>query len=406
MRLPLLRATFAVLVASLLAACAADAPPPPKTPAPQTSGSADNSADFGAVSVDAPAPKKRKADIARTTEWPDATLESGTASISCTPDYVGTGDGATFTDLGFFSVLDAMLPCKDSGVVRLRYRGRVAGDFTMLVERVGNMAQRMGIKQRILDIDSSGGQVEDAIRAGDIMAESRWTIWVREGAVCHSACVLLLAGGDDRLISGPVGIHRIIRIQSKATSRAELSAELHEVHDSMKAYLERNGAGVAVADFMMTVPNRSLRLLTNDELVEYGLTGRNAAQEDLDRIRLVRRCGLDFVRREDAFYRAFEHQCSSVEGNVDAINACGLALRPQYGFPDEKCAADSPLAALDAKPVERVEAAQQAKQGEVALPAAKPAATRADKPRKDTIVLDDANTARKEPAREDAAERQ
>jgi hypothetical protein len=147
---------------------------------------------------------------------------------------------------------------------------------------------------------------------------------------------------------------------------------------------------------MMTVPNRSLRLLTPDELVEFGLTGRNAAQEDLDRIRLVRRCGLDFVRREDAFYRAFEHQCSQVEKGVDAINACGMALRPQYGFPDEKCPADSPLAALDANPVEGVAAP------------AKPAAAQAvklDKPAAakpaDTIVLDE-----QKPAREPATEHQ
>jgi hypothetical protein len=231
----------------------------------------------------------------------------------------------------------------------------------------------MGIPQRILDIDSSGGQVEDAIRAGDIMAESRWTIWVREGAVCHSACVLLLAGGDDRVISGAVGIHRIIRIQSQAGSRAELSSELHEVHEAMKDYLERNGAGVAVADFMMTVPNRSLRLLTPDELVEFGLTGRNAAQEDLDRIRMVRRCGLDFVRRADGFYRAFEEQCSSVEKGVDAINDCGRALRPEYGFPDKKCPTESPLAALDAKPVPPTTAARPAdlQIAEDAKPAAK-----------------------------------
>jgi hypothetical protein len=118
----------------------------------------------------------------------------------------------------------------------------------------------------------------------------------------------------------------------------------------MKDYLERNGASVAVADFMMTVPNRSLRLLTPGELTAFGLAGRNAAQEDLERIKLVRRCGLDFMRRQDAFYRAFDRQCSRVEKGVDAINACGLALRPQYGFPDDKCAADSPLAELDVKP--------------------------------------------------------
>ena len=343
------------LLAALLCAACNRAPAPPAGPAPAaTQASADSSADFGAVSVDAPKPKRHKVNIAKTTEWPDATLESGTATISCNTDAKNDGDGETFSDLGFFTVLDAMLPCKDAGVLRLRYRGRIAGDFTSLIERVANMSVRMGIKQRILDIDSSGGQVEDAIRAGDIIADGNWTIWVREGAVCHSACVLLLAGGDDRVISGAVGIHRIIRIQSDATSRAELSAELHEVHDEMKAYLERNGAGVAVADFMMTVPNRSLRLLTPGELVEFGLTGRNAAQEDLDRIRLVRRCGLDFVRREDAFYRAYDQQCTQVAEGVAAINACGLALRPEYGFPDKTCPDESPLAELD------VPAAQEA----------------------------------------------
>lgn len=347
-RLPLVSAVIAA--ALLAAACTAEQAGPPKTPNTQTS--ADNTQDFGAVSVDVPPPPKKKANIASTTEWPEATLESGTASISCSTDYVEQGDGKPFTDLSFFAVLDAMLPCKDAGLVRLRYRGRVAGDFTTLIERVGNMAARMDIKQRILDIDSSGGQVEDAIRAGDIMAEAGWTIWVRENAVCHSACVLLLAGGDDRVISGAVGIHRIIRIQSEASSRAELSAELHEVHEAMKDYLQRNGAGVAVADFMMTVPNRSLRLLTPEELSEFGLTGRNAAQEDLDRIRLVRRCGLDFARRLDGFYRTYEQKCATLETGVDAINDCGRALRPEFGFPDAKCPTDSPLAALDAKPVE------------------------------------------------------
>ncbi|UHQ18195.1 hypothetical protein LVB87_08105 [Lysobacter sp. KIS68-7] len=350
-------AAFLVLA---MAACSRQAPPTPPAAAPDTQTSADNGPDFGAVSVDVAPPKKKTVDIAKTTEWPEAKLESGKASISCSTDYVANGDGEAFSNLGFFTLLDAMLPCKDVGVVRLRYKGRVAGDFTTLVERVSNMATRMGIRQRILDIDSSGGQVEDAIRAGDVIANTNWTMWVREGAVCHSACVLLLAGGDDRVISGAVGVHRIIRIQSDATSRAQLSAELHEVHDAMKEYLERNGASVAVADFMMTVPNQSLRLLSPDELQAFGLIGRNAAQEDLERIGLVRRCGLDFVRREDAFHRAFAQRCSQPGQDVDAINACGLALRPQFGFPDKKCADESPLAELDAQAKAAADAAEEA----------------------------------------------
>ena len=128
----------------------------------------------------------------------------------------------------------------------------------------------------------SGGQVEAAIVAGDSIGESGWTIWVREGSICHSACVFVLAAGDNRLISGKVGIHRMMRISSTATSRAELNKELHEVYDNVKDYLQRNGVAVGVADLMMTVPNRSLRLLTQDELRQYGLDGTNAVQDDLE----------------------------------------------------------------------------------------------------------------------------
>jgi membrane-bound ClpP family serine protease len=333
-----------LLLAALLAACSAPpAPPQAAKPAVRTSG---NEGDFGAVSAPTP-PPPRAVDVRKSTDWPEASIDSGTASISCTDAVVADdaeGDGVKLVDLDFFTVLDAMSGCQEAGVMRLRYEGRIAGDFTMLVERVAAMTTRMGIERRVLDIDSSGGQVEDAIRAGDVIAESNWRIGVRAGSVCHSACVLILAAGDERRIAGAVGIHRIIRIQSSATSRAELSRELQDVHAQMEEYLQRNGAAVAVADLMMTVPNRSLRLLTPAELDAFGLQGANAAQDDLERIRLARRCGEDFVRRKDAYARAYGQQCA---GQGGASDACALALRERYGFPDRKCTADSPMAAQD-----------------------------------------------------------
>jgi hypothetical protein len=112
----------------------------------------------------------------------------------------------------------------------------------------------------------------------------------------------------------------------------------------MEEYLQRNGAAVAVADLMMTVPNRSLRLLTGAELDAFGLQGQNAAQDDLERIRLARKCGEDFIRRKDAFLRAYERQCVKPEGDAREAGECGLALRGRYAFPDKKCAAESPMA--------------------------------------------------------------
>lgn len=347
-----LHALLVFLLSTCLLACGPQVPAPDETSGSTVRTSGDDG-DFGAVSAPPPPPPRREIDVRKTTDWPAAALTSGTASISCDSDVADAG-GAVTDDIGvvlpnidFFTVLDAMSACQEQGVLRLHYKGRIAGDFTTLIERVAAMAARMGIAGHVLDIDSSGGQVEDAIRAGDVIAETNWQIRVREDAVCHSACVLILASGDDRRIAGAVGIHRILRIQSAATSRKELSRELRDVHAQMEDYLERNGAAVAVADLMMTVPNRSLRLLTTTELDTFGLQGANAAQDDLERIRLARKCGEDFVRRKDAFARAYDDKCTRAGEGAEASNDCGSALRERYGFPDRKCPAESPMAGYD-----------------------------------------------------------
>ncbi|WP_206859743.1 hypothetical protein [Lysobacter changpingensis] len=274
-------------------------------------------------------------------------LTAGAASISCELDYAQQGDGEVLAKFDREGLEAALKPCEDAGVARLRYKGKITGEFGTLVERVTDVADELDIHKRVLDIDSAGGQVEDAIQVGDFIAESRWTIWVREGAICHSACVFILGAGDTRMIAGQVGIHRIIRMSSTATTRAQLNAELRVVYDRVREYLERNGAATAVADLMMAVPNRSLRLLTTEELELYGLDGVNPAQDDLDRLRLMRKCGEDFVSRRDSFVRAFDKRCKTPDTDLDALNDCGLKLRTDYGFPDKACPAESPLSEFD-----------------------------------------------------------
>ena len=326
----------------LLAACTQPVEPPRNEQA--TTANADSS---GAISSPSPVTEPLAEDVLAGSDWPPASLSLGKAWVSCSTDYAASGDGQILIDLGYLSVLDALQPCRGEGVVRLRYEGKISSEFADLVERVGAMAGRMEIDRRILDIDSAGGQVEDAIRAGDAIGDAHWTIWVREGDVCHSACVFILAAGDNRLVSGPVGIHRIIRLHSDATTRAELDAELGAVHDKIKAYFARNGADVAVADMMMTVPSRDLRLLTAEELAEFGLSGSNPVHEDLERIRLVRKCGEGFVHRRENFVRAFERQCATEGEDVEGMGDCGVALREEFGFPDPKCPSESPLAEYD-----------------------------------------------------------
>ena len=287
-------------------------------------------------------------DAPEEVDWAPMELAPGEASVSCELDYVREGDGAPLLEFDRDAITAALGECAERGVMRLRYAGKINSAFASMMQRVTQVADELDIDKRVLDINSSGGMVEDAIRTGDRIAESRWTVWVREDAVCHSACVFILAAGDMRMVSGRIGIHRIIRMSSTASTRVELNRELRVVYDRVRDYLERNGAATAVADLMMAVPNRNLRLLTGDELGLYGLDGINPAQDDLDRLRLMRQCGEDFVARRDAFVRAFDASCKSSNGDLDALNSCGLELRKDYGFPDATCPAESPLSEFDA----------------------------------------------------------
>ncbi|WP_372469888.1 hypothetical protein ABQY74_013470 [Xanthomonas sp. WHRI 7064] len=362
--------------------------------ATQQSGAGQGDGDH-MVSVDTPepvAPPPRPRAQAGEAGWPQAELDAGKAWISCATDYSSeAGDGTLLPALDRASVEAALAPCRDTGLLRVRYAGKINAGFAALVWRLAAVAEQLRLPHRILDLDSSGGQVEAAIRAGDVIGESNWTIWVREGSICHSACVFVLAAGDNRLVAGKVGIHRMMRISSKATSRAELNRELREVYGNVKDYLERNGVAVAVADLMMTVPNRSLRLLTMDELREYGLDGTNAVQDDLERIRQMRKCGDAFVRRKDAFLVAFDQKCKGEGADLEAVNACGLALKQRFGFPDAACPEESPLAETDAAALPATAAAQAAPAADVepgmstAAPTATPAAESAAEPTPDPV---------------------
>ncbi|WP_425477383.1 hypothetical protein [Stenotrophomonas ginsengisoli] len=330
----------------------------------------------------------------QTDQWPDVDLEGNRIFVSCDVDYAGGGDGQALEALSRPDIEQVLSACQERGLLRVRYQGKITGVFVEAMWRITQVADALAISRRVLDLDSSGGQVEAAIRVGDQIGASGWTIWVREGSVCHSACVFVLAAGDNRLLAGKVGIHRMMRISSKATSRAELNDELQQVYGKVKDYLQRNGVAVGVADLMMTVPNRSLRLLTSEELRQYGLDGTNAVQDDLERIRQMRKCGADFVRRKDAFLVSFDQRCKNGRNDLEALTSCGQGLKERFGFPDATCPDESPLAEIDnghgelvppaATPEPEAEGGDEARTADAdAAPAAPQAGTAAAEPAAD-----------------------
>src|SRR5690606_24502035 len=150
-RLHALAASLLAAASCALAACRAPEPPPPAPTQTTASAAAEN----GAISTPAPKVVPTAREMLKGTKWPKARLGSGIATVGCDTDYASAGDGEPLEDLGFFAVADALRPCTETGVLRLRYSGKISADFADLVERVSAMADRMEIGKRILDIDSA-----------------------------------------------------------------------------------------------------------------------------------------------------------------------------------------------------------------------------------------------------------
>lgn len=295
-----------------------------------------------------PAPARR--DLLAIAEDTRIELSRGTATLHCV---IGTGAaqdaGSSIDGLTLSALRERVRGCAPAQLLRLVYAGGIDAQATRLIAAVTLVANQTGIRGRVLEADSRGGDIVAAMEAGDLMGEHDWAMWLPRDADCHSACTMLLAAARYRAVFGDVGIHRVFPGHSEARSRAELALDLERILERVRSYLLRHGVSTQLADAMMAVPAREIRVLSASELESYGLVGPNAAQADLERIQLTQRCGIDFARRADAWMQAHATECiapwvqrAREEGvsprRVECdVLACGLALESQYGFPDAAC---------------------------------------------------------------------
>lgn len=145
-------------------------------------------------------------------------------------------------------------------------------------------------------ISSPGGSLPDAIAMGKLIRDKRLAVAVARtlivncatrapacpgakgrslagGARCASACVLVLAGGVERLV-GPtplVGVHQIT-LAMKETEGAVHLTRIMKVHEpidadeAVEAYLKEMGIGDPVMALLRKTPPSSVRWLSLDEL--------------------------------------------------------------------------------------------------------------------------------------------
>lgn len=125
-----------------------------------------------------------------------------------------------------------------------------------------------------LSLHSRGGDmnVAEALGSGLFRMDLHLTTAVNRDDLCISACVLLLAAGDERNIEGKVGIHRMYFRQGSPLTGNE--AIYDKALQNLRQYFDKVGIDPTIVDAMLDVESDDVHYLTKDELARYGFAGR------------------------------------------------------------------------------------------------------------------------------------
>jgi hypothetical protein len=140
----------------------------------------------------------------------------------------------------------------------------VEGDFSKILS-LAKGAERV---PAIVEIESPGGDVQEAMKIGTLARDMAWHVWAKGN--CESACFFVLTGGVSRgrpsSFTG-IGIHRPY-YDSEAFSALSLD-EASEVYRALEAasleYLRAMGVPTSLVEKMFTVPSSEVYYLSEPE---------------------------------------------------------------------------------------------------------------------------------------------
>lgn len=133
----------------------------------------------------------------------------------------------------------------------------------------------------LIKLNSAGGEVEEAIKIGEIIRENEFLVSVPDGAECLSSCIFILSAGIYRSGSGKVGIHRpYFSTIAEGESIQNIRRKRDDVLTIIKQYVEKMDINPRLVDTMMSIPPGELKILTDDELSYYRLSGMDASYEE------------------------------------------------------------------------------------------------------------------------------
>lgn len=227
-------------------------------------------------------------------------------------------------------------PTLKACILVMQISGEITDDTAIALEntisRVRNTAEANQYTFTFLSVElnSPGGSVDAAMKVGRILRKEGPIVDVKNGAHCLSACVLILAGGATRGLDGTIGIHRpYFEVPSGDVSAETIKKDYQKMLQGIRAYLKEMNVVENLADDMLRTNPEHMRVLSENELTQYGLTETDPVALEAMEIQEAKVLGLDrreYMRRK----LLVEHSCG---GSIPSYAECRRNILKSGNFP-------------------------------------------------------------------------
>lgn len=165
-------------------------------------------------------------------------------------------------------------------------------------------------------VDSTGGDVEEALRIGRAIRSKGLGTSVGPNMKCVSACNFIFIAGVTRFIDGSFGIHRPYAL-SLSTAQEDATNKYQRLKRVLTEYTLEMNVSPELVERMMKISPQNVEFLDAAELKRLGVTGIDPVWEDMLASNEATKLGItkqEYIRR-----RALVKE------------VCGTGIRP---FPD------------------------------------------------------------------------
>ena len=140
--------------------------------------------------------------------------------------------------------------------------------------RVADWFDSASTPPEVVLLDSPGGSVRDAIAIGQAIRDAGADTFMEPGAICLSACPLILAGGVARSVSdgAAVGVHQSYFGHSTVLPMFLAVEDIQRGQAEVMEHLIAMDVDPALMRHALATPPEAIYLLTPEELARYRLT--------------------------------------------------------------------------------------------------------------------------------------